>query len=179
MQSHADRDLVRRTVATALLLAVAAVLGYLESVLVPPLPIPGLRIGLANVAVVFALATLGPRAAVTVSLGRVFVVALATGSLASPVFALSFGGALAALVVMVALASAGSHFSVIGWSVGGSAAHVAGQLLVATMLVGSGAPLALAPVSLALSLPVGLAVGYITRLLLSRIPDVSLSVAGR
>jgi heptaprenyl diphosphate synthase len=179
MLSHADQGISHRIVSTAVLLAAAAVLGYLESVVLPPLPLPGVRIGLANIVVVFALATLGPRAAGMVSFGRVFLVALAAGTLGGPSFVLSLGGACAALVVMVALASAGSRFSVIGWSLAGSAAHVAGQLVVASILVASAAPLALLPVSLALSIPLGLAVGYTARLLISRVPDLSLSAAGR
>lgn len=179
MLSPADRSAAQRIASTAVLLALAAVLGYLESVVLPPLPVPGLRVGLANIVVVFALATHGPRVAGIVSIGRVFVVALAAGTLGGPSFLLSLGGALAALAVMIVLASAGPLFSVIGWSVAGSAAHVAGQLLVAAALVTSAAPLALLPVSLGLSIPLGFAVGYFARLLISRVPDLSLSAAGR
>jgi heptaprenyl diphosphate synthase len=179
MRSHADNGAAQRLASTAVLLAVAAVLGYLESVLMPPLPLPGMRLGLANIVIVIALAIHGPRVASVVSLGRVFVVALAAGTLGGPPFLLSLGGAVAALAAMVVLASAGPAFSVVGWSVLGSAAHVSGQLLVAAALVSSTAPLTLLPMSLALSVPLGLAVGYTARLLVSRIPDLSLSAAGR
>ncbi|MDY0087383.1 MAG: Gx transporter family protein [Coriobacteriia bacterium] len=166
-------------VGVALLLALAAVIGYVEGTLVAPLPVPGLRLGLANVAVIIALARFGPRAAAFVSLGRVFLVALAAGTLAGPTFLLSLAGACASLVVMIALASAGPMFSVIGWSLAGSAVHVIAQLCVASLLAATSAPLALVPVALALSVPLGYAVGFLARLLLSRIPDWSLSAAGR
>lgn len=179
MRYRADTDATRRIASTAVLLAVAAVIGYLESVVVPPLPVPGLRLGLANVVVVFTLATLGARAAAFVSIGRVFVIGLAAATLGGPSFALSLAGALASLLVMTALAAAGDRFSVIGWSIAGSAAHVSAQLVVASALIGSSAPLALAPLALAASIPLGLAVGYTTRLLISRIPDLALSAAGR
>ncbi|MDF1541644.1 MAG: Gx transporter family protein [Anaerosomatales bacterium] len=179
MRSPARQSSAHRLAAGALLLACAALLGYLESVLLPPLPVPGLRLGLANIAIVLALAMHGPRVAAVVSLGRVLVVALATGTLGGPAFLLSLAGAYAALAAMVLLACAGPTFSVVGWSVLGSAAHVTGQLLVASLLVSSSAPLALLPVSLGLSVPLGLAVGSTVRLLLSRIPDLSLSAAGR
>jgi heptaprenyl diphosphate synthase len=179
MRSHADHGAARRLASTAVLLAVACALGYLESVLMPPLPLPGMRLGLANIAIVIALAIHGPRVAAAVSLGRVLLVALAVGTLGGPPFLLSLGGAVAALAAMVALSLAGPAFSVVGWSVLGSAAHVGAQLLLAAALVSSTAPLALLPVSLALSVPLGLAVGYTARLLISRIPDLSLSAAGR
>jgi heptaprenyl diphosphate synthase len=94
----------------ALLLSVAVTLGYVESVALPPLPVPGLRLGLANVAVLLALGTFGVRAAVMVSLGRVFLVALALGTLGSPSFVLSLGGAIAALALMALLSKAGRTF---------------------------------------------------------------------
>lgn len=178
MRSHGDRHRAGEVAPVALLLALAVVLGYIEAVVLPPLPVPGLRMGLANIAVVVALAAFGPRAAALVSLGRVVLVALAAGSLAGPTFALSLGGALMALAAMLAVHAAGQAFSVLGWSVAGSAAHVAAQLLIAALLVGSHAPLALMPVLLGLSVPVGLVVGHSARLLISRIPDTSLSTAG-
>lgn len=163
----------------AALLTLAIVLGYLESVVLPSLPVPGVRLGLANIAVVVALALFGVRAAAIVSVGRVLLLGLATATLGGPVFALSLAGALAALLVMSVLASAGRTFSLIGWSVAGSAAHVAAQLAVAALLVGSRAPVALLPVSLGLSIPLGFCVGHVARLLISRVPDWSVSAVGR
>lgn len=179
MLSRDDVWRINDAAPVALLLALAAVIGYLETVLLTPLPIPGLRLGLANVAVIVTLSRFGPRAAALVSLGRVVLVALVAGTLATPTFLLSAGGACASLVVMIALSSAGSVFSVIGWSLAASAAHVIAQLCVASLFVGGPAPLALAPVALALSLPLGYVVGCLARLLLFRIPDWSLSAAGR
>ncbi len=176
MRAHADASAL---VHTALLICVASVIGYAEAVLWPPLPVPGLKLGLANIAVIVALVHLGPARAAAVSLGRVFVVALASGTLAGPVFAMSVAGAVASLAVMVVLQRFGPTFSVLGWAVAGSAAHCLAQLVVAALLVGTAAPLSLAPLSLALSLPSGLAIGYLARLLISRTPRPVLSAAGR
>ncbi len=179
MQSLADTRESFRTAATAALLGVAVVLGLLETVLVPPVAVPGVRLGLANLAVVVAMSMFGPRQAAFVSLGRVLLVALASGTLGGPGFLMSLSGAMASLIVMWALSTRGTVFSEVGWSIGGAAAHVAAQLLVASLIIGSSAPLAFAPFSLGLSLPTGLTVGYCARLLLSRIPELSLSAAGR
>jgi len=161
----------RAVAMVAMLVAVAAVLGIVESSLVPALPIPGVRLGLANLAVVLALSLVGRAAALRVSVLRVVVVALATGALGGPAFAMALSGAVASWVVMAWLAGLRT-VSPIGWSVAGAAAHVSAQLVVASLITGSGAALLFAPVSLALALGCGLVIGYASRLLLSRLPLV-------
>lgn len=154
---------------TALLVAVGTILGLVESALIAPLPVPGVRIGLANVTVVLALALFGRASALRVAVLRVVIVALATGTIAGPAFALALGGAVSAWAVMAAVAAIPS-VSAIGRSVAGAAAHVGAQLLLAALLVGNPSTLLLAPVSLALALPCGLTIGYCARLLLTRLP---------
>lgn len=160
------------------LLALAVTLGLVESFLIPPLPVPGLRLGLANLAVLLAFAALGPTRALRVSLVRVILVGLAAGTLGGPTGLLSAAGAVAAWFAMWLLFRLGRDaFSVVGWSLGGSAAHVLGQLAVACVLAGGFAPLLLMPLSLALSLISGLLIGYSARLLLARIPSHHVSLA--
>ncbi len=176
MRSRDDVSSHRMT-ETALLLACACVLSYAESVLLPASPIPGLRIGLANIAVVVALDRIGASAAAMVAIGRVFVVCAAMGTLMGPVGAMALAGALCSWAAMAGLRACGSRFSVVGWSVAGASVHVIAQLVTASVIVGSGAVIALSPVSLALSLPTGLMVGFAARLLISRISRPVLSVA--
>ncbi len=163
---------------TSALLALAACLGLAESLLLPDLPVPGLKLGLANLAVVAALVMLGPAQALFVSMGRVLVVGLATGALFGPVTFISAAGACAAWAAMTVLRSRGQAFSVVGWSVGGSAAHVIAQLAAAALLARTPMVFALAPVTLALSIPSGLAIGLVARILLSRISRLSVSFVG-
>lgn len=179
MRSPAERTSAHATAGTAVLLALAVVLGYVEATAFPALPVPGVKLGLANLAVIVALVLFGPGRAAFVSIGRVLLVGAATGTLAGPVFALSLSGAVASFLVMWTLASFGSRFSPVGWSVAGAAAHVAAQLAAVAALTASLSPLALLPLSLFMSLPTGLVLGFIARSLLSRLPELSLSVAGR
>lgn len=169
-----------RTLATAgLLVAIGAVLGLVESALLPPLPVAGVRLGIANVAVVLALVLIGPRKALVVSVLRVVAVGVAAGSLGGPAGLLAASGALCAWAAMALLSGRPAVFSVVGWSVAGAAAHVLGQLAAACVVTGSVAPLLFTPVSLAASLGCGLAVGYSARLLLSRLPLVLAVEAAR
>ncbi len=168
-----------RAVATvAMLVAVGAILGIVETALVPSLPVPGVRLGLANLAVVLALPLVGRAGALRVSILRVLVVALATGAFGGPGFAMALAGAVASWVAMAWLAGRAS-VSPIGWSVGGAAAHVSAQLVVASIVTGTAAPLLLAPVSLLLALACGLVIGYSSRLLLARLPLVHMESVTR
>lgn len=163
-------------VLAALLVAVGAVLGLAESSMLPPLPVAGVRLGLANLATVLAMSWIGPVRALRVSVVRVLLVATAAGTIGGPAFLMALTGAVAAWAVMAVIARHLHGTTVVGWSVAGAAAHTAAQLLAASVLTGTSAPLLLAPVSLALSLPCGLAMGSAARLLLSRVPVVSLEV---
>lgn len=159
-----------RVARTAAFLALASALGYAETVLLPAPPLAGVRLGLANVAVVVAMAACGPRPALAVAVGRVIVVGLATGTIAGPASAMGLAGAVSAWLVMAALAAAGPRFGPLGWSVGGAAAHVIAQLAAASALVGSPAPWQLAPFALALALVAGSATGACAETLLLRYP---------
>lgn len=162
----------RRVTTTACLLAAGCVLGLVESAL-PGIPlVPWLKPGLANVAVIVALLVAGGSTAAVVSIGRVVIVAFATGTLGSPVTAMAAAGAIASLLVMLGLARAGEMFSPVGWSVAGAAAHVSAQFLVASIVAGSWSLLRLAPLSVLFALPLGAFTGLLARAVVSRLRAV-------
>jgi len=163
---------------TALLTAAASVLGYVETVMLPVMPVPGMRLGLANLAVLLALVLLGASGALIVSIARVLIVGLATGALFGPTSLLALAGAVVAWGAMLLAVRLGrGAFSPIGVSLAGSFAHVIAQLAVASLMVGALHPFALAPISLAAALGAGAAIGYSARLLLSRVPFTKVSFA--
>ena len=146
-----------------LLTALALVLSYLES-LVPPLWVPGVKLGLPNLAVVFALYRLGFKDACAISLVRVVLVALLFGNGAA--LAYSIAGAALSLALMGLLKRTGK-FSSVGVSVAGGVAHNAGQILVAMALLETS--------RLAWYLPVlwiaGVLVGIVSGVLVKRVPE--------
>ncbi|MEA5074918.1 MAG: Gx transporter family protein [Coriobacteriia bacterium] len=159
----------RQWTVTAGLLAIACVLGLIEAAL-PGVPFaPWLRLGLANIAVVVALALDGGRMALIVSLGRVLIVGVAAGTIGSPAFVIGGAGALASLGVMWALARIGDLFSPVGWSAAGAVAHMLAQFVVASAILGSWSILMLAPVSMLLALPLGALTGALARTIVSRL----------
>lgn len=122
----------------AALVAAACVLQVAESFI--PYPVPGVRLGLANIVSLVALLELGAGAALEVSLLRSVVASLVLGSFLSPGFLLSFFSAAASTAVMWALWRFSSRhpslgLSVIGVSVAGAVAHNASQLGLAYLLI--------------------------------------------
>ncbi len=147
----------------AVLAALALALSYVEGLFPPPLPLPGFKLGLANLVTLYALYTLGAPYALSILLVRVLLGATFAGNASALIYSLL--GGLSALGVMCLL-SQSRRLSVYGVSVGGAAAHNAGQVCAAMLTLGSAAPLAYLPVLLLVSLFSGALTGFITALLL-------------
>ncbi len=122
----------KKTALLGVLTSVALVLSYLESIL-PPIwaAVPGIKVGLPNVVIIFLLYKFGVKEAAIVSFIRIFVVALLFGNVMT--LAYSFAGALLSIVLM-AICKKTEVFSVVGTSIVGGVAHNLGQILVAIFL---------------------------------------------
>lgn len=166
-------SLSRRVVLGGVLLAGACVLGLLEASIASP--VPGVRLGLANIAVIVAFVTVGRRSALAVTLLRVVVVGLATGALLGPVSALAFAGAAASWLAMAFALKSRFGFSLIGVSVAGASAHVLAQFIAAAALTSAPGVLRLAPYALLVSLLFGIATGFAARSVVSRLKGTVLT----
>ena len=115
--------------------SVALVLAYIES-LVPPLyaAVPGIKLGLPNVAIIFVLYRYGVREAAAVSFVRMTAVALLFGN--PMTFAYSLAGGALSLIAMALLRKT-NLFSMVGVSVAGGVLHNVGQILMAMLLLGT------------------------------------------
>lgn len=123
-----------KTVAfTGLCVALALVLAYVE-MLFPPLvaAVPGIKMGLPNIIIVFLLYRRGCRTAVGVSLLRILLVDILFGNAVSLVYSLA-GGVLSLAVMM--LLRRIDILSAVGVSVAGAVAHNVGQTLAAMVLL--------------------------------------------
>lgn len=138
----------------AVLTAMALALSYLENLfpLALAIPIPGVKLGLANIVTVFALYALGPAQALMILAARCLLGAMFAGNANALLFSLLGGfAAMLAMILLVRL----ERFSVYGVSIGGAAAHNCGQIAAALLTLGSTAPLYYLPVLLAVSLLTG------------------------
>ena len=142
------------------------VLSWLESLLpLPALP-PGVKLGLPNVAVIFALYRMGPGAAAAISLVRVVLVTFTFGN--AYAFFYSFAGAMLSLALMCLLKATG-RFGVTGVSVAGGAGHNIAQIAVAAVILRNGALAGYLPVLLAAGTAAGCAIGAAAAALLQRV----------
>lgn len=116
----------------ALAVALAMILSFVESQIPAFVAIPGVKVGLANIAVVFVLYKLGWKEAVLISLIRVALVSLLFGNFASLFY--SMAGAVLSLAGMIALKKSGL-FSPLAVSVAGGVLHNAGQIAMACLLL--------------------------------------------
>jgi heptaprenyl diphosphate synthase len=127
-----------RTYKIAILVSIASVLQISESFI--PHPIPGLRLGLANMLTLVALVTLGFRAALEISILRTVLSAFVMGTFMSPAFILSLLAAVVSSLVMGFFYwLSGFHgryrLSLIGISILGALSHNMVQLFLAYLLL--------------------------------------------
>lgn len=125
-----DIEHARRLARVSLLCACALVLSYLETMIPLPVAVPGIKLGLANVAVVVALYTLDVKSAGAVALVKVFASGFLFGS--PMMLAYSLGGTVLAFIGMVALAAV-PGVGLVPVSMLAAVLHNVGQLGVAAM----------------------------------------------
>ena len=152
--------------------AAAIALSVVEAAI--PMPLPGVKPGLANIVVLLVLLRYGWRAAAWVSGLRVLAGGLLLGMLFAPGFWLSVAGATASLALLaVARHLPERHFGPVSLSVLAAFAHIGGQLaLAAVWLLPLAALIKLLPVFAAAALVFGTVNGLVvSRLLAAPISD--------
>ena len=150
----------------AVSVSVAMVLSFIESRIPSFTAIPGIKVGLANIAVIFALYKMGWREAIIVSLVRVVLVALLFGSVVS--LAYSFAGALLSLLLMILLRKIGI-FTEVAVSVVGGITHNIGQILVAFLLLETDVVFYYLPFLLVSGVIAGIGVGAASALMVKKV----------
>ena len=121
------------TVLAAMIFAVAMVLSIVENMMPPlPLPIPGVKFGLSNIAVMYALFFLGGKSAYAVAFLKGGFVFITRGAIAG---ALSlFGGILSVTVMLLLLLILKERISYLSISIFGAVSHNIGQFIVIMIL---------------------------------------------
>lgn len=158
----------------AVLTAMALALSYLENFfpLSLAIPIPGVKLGLANIVTVFALYELGAVPALVILFARCGLGSLFAGNVSALLF--SMLGGLCAMLVMIGLKHC-RKLSIYGVSIGGAAAHNIGQMAAAIITLGNTMVLGYLPFLLAVSLLTGTLTGFVAALLFRAMAHVTLS----
>ena len=146
--------------------SIAIVLSYIEAIIPSFVPIPGVKIGLANIAIMFIMYKLDFLSATIVSAVRLVTVFLIFGGLVP--FLYSVAGAALSLLVMY-LMKRFTPFSEIGVSVAGGVSHNVAQIIVAIFMFSTGSLIYYLPVLLISGTISGVLIGIISGILITKI----------
>ena len=160
----------RKLTTLALLSAIALTIFMLEAQIPPIVPIPGVKLGLANIVTVFTVFVLGAKEGAAVLFVRVFLGAVFSGNFGT-IFYSAAGGALAILTTI------GLKFVLKKnqlWIAGclGAIAHSIGQMIVAVWVTGTPSLLIYLPVLIVCSIITGLFTGLCAQVLVNRGKDL-------
>lgn len=148
--------------------ALAILMGYVEMLIPIPVPIPGVKLGLANVIIIIMMYFVDTKSAFFVSLIRVVLSGLLFAGFAGLLYSLS--GAMLSFFVM-ALLKKTDKFSIVGVSIAGGVFHNVGQIIVAALAVEN--------VKMAYYLPFLLVSGVVTGMLIGIVAKTALGYLKR
>lgn len=146
--------------------ALALIFSYIESLIPFDFGIPGVKLGLANLIIVFALYKLNLKDVYLLSLVRVLLSGALFGNYFSIVYSLA--GGLLSLSVMAFLKHR-EGYSILGISMAGGVFHNVGQILVAMILVETFSVIYYFPVLLLAGLVTGALIGVVAGEVLKRV----------
>ena len=158
MNRRRSRQRVRWLTRMALLTAAAVVLGYVERLIPMPGSIPGIKLGLANTVLLYAIYLLDTRSAFVLMILKVGLSGLLYSGVSAMMF--SLGGGLCSLVMMLLVKKlGGGNVSIIGVSVVGAVFHNVGQTAVAALMVNTAALMGYVPFLLVAAVVTGVLTG--------------------
>lgn len=149
----------RRMAIIGMLVAQALVLQAIDRLIPNPIPVPGIKLGLANIVTLFSLVIFDFRAALSIIILRVVLGSVLLGTFLSAGIFMSLSGALASGCLMALLLRFFPYMSLIGVSIAGSVAHCIGQLIIAALLINYSGIFYYLPIMLILSVPTGFLTG--------------------
>ena len=150
----------------ALLTAIALTIFMIEAQIPALVPIPGVKLGLANIVTVFAVFALGPKEAAMILAARIFLGAVFAGNFSTIFY--SAAGGVCAIFVTIGLRKILTPKQL--WVAGalGAVAHSVGQMSMAVLLTSTPGLFAYLPIMIVCSIITGLFTGLCAQLLLNR-----------
>lgn len=159
---------MKRTAFCGLMLALALIASYVESLIPVPIPIPGIKLGVANSIVLILLYMTDVKTSWAVSISRVVLVGFLFGSMSSILYSLS--GAVLSLLIMIWVKKR-NCFTMTGVSVTGGVSHNIGQLIMAFLVLESDAVWYYLPVLMVSGVITGSVIGILGKEIFKRMPN--------
>ena len=157
----------KKLMTEAMLCGLALILSYVESLFPLSIAVPGVKMGLPNLVIVFALYRMGAGSAARISLVRVMIIALLFGNVYSFLYSLA-GAALSLLLMALLKKVPGLHEA--GVSVAGAVMHNIAQIGVAMIILGTKKIIYYLPALLVSGVVSGVVIGILAALMIGRIP---------
>ncbi len=126
-----DKNRTRYVAVFAIMVSLALIFSYVETLIPPIISVPGMKLGITNIVVVVMLYLYGEKSAIAINFVRVLLVAILFGNGVSLVYSLA--GAILSIIVMIALKRFG-RFHLMSVSICGAVAHNAAQMIVAMLI---------------------------------------------
>lgn len=159
----------KRIAYLGLLIALAFIFSYIESMIPVNLGVPGAKLGLANLVVIVTLYILGERDAFVLSMIRIVLVGFTFANMASMIYSLA--GGIVSYVVMV-IAKKTKLLSITGVSVLGGVFHNVGQIMVAMVVLETASLIYYFPVLLIAGIVSGVAIGILGAMATKRMQHI-------
>ena len=156
-----------------MLISIALVASYIESIIPIPYPVYGMKIGLANIIIVWVLYSLGAKAAAIISFARVLIAGFLFGNFYSIIFSLV--GAGLSLGIMFVLKKT-KKFSIVGVSIAGGVTHNLGQIIVAAVVLENIRITYVFPILMVSGVVAGIAIGILGGILFRKIKILQTNV---
>ena len=157
---------IRKLTTLGLLTAIALTIFMVEAQIPPIVPLPGVKLGLANIVTVFTVFALGPKEGAMVLASRIFLGAVFAGNFSTIFY--SAAGGLCAIAVTIALRKILKQNQL--WVAGclGAIAHSIGQMAMAVFMLGTPSLVIYLPVMIIISIITGLFTGLLAQFLINR-----------
>jgi len=159
----------KRLALSAILVTLAMIFSYIEALFPLPVPIPGVKLGLANLVIIIAIYRLGFKYAFTINCVRIFVAGLLFTGLFGMMY--SFAGGILSIIVMYLLYRTG-WFSMVGISMAGGVAHNLGQLITACIIMSNIRLMSYFAVLLFSGMISGILIGIVAHIIYQKLPHL-------
>ena len=159
----------KKVATLGLTIALAMIMSYIEALVPLSFAVPGIKMGLANIVIIFVLYKIGTKEAILVSLIRVILVSLLFSN--AMAMAYSIAGAVLSLSDMWLLKKT-DKFSVVGVSVAGGIMHNVGQIIMAVILLGTEQIALYLPVLIITGTATGIVIGIVAGLVINRFKNI-------
>ena len=160
-------DRVKTLAFSAMFAALALIFSYVEALIPIPIPVPGVKLGVANLVIIIALFRMGFRRALSINCVRIALAGLLFSGIFGMIY--SFAGGILSLIVMQLLKRTGL-FSMVGVSMAGGVVHNLGQLVAACIVVSTPSLMSYFSILLFTGLIGGILIGILAYTVEKRLP---------